>query len=156
EEKGKIEFSHNPFCMPQGGLEALETKDPLDIVAYQYDIVCNGLELCSGGIRNHLPEIMIKAFTLAGYGYEQVKEKFSGMLNAFQYGAPPHGGAAPGIDRIVMLLADEPNLREVVAFPMTQRAEDLLVGAPAEATPEQLKELHIRHVLPPTRIDNKL
>lgn len=156
EEKGKIEFSHNPFCMPQGGLEALETKDPLDIIAYQYDIVCNGLELCSGGIRNHLPEIMIKAFTLAGYGYEQVEQKFSGMLNAFRYGAPPHGGAAPGIDRIVMLLADEPNLREVVAFPMTQRAEDLLVGAPAEATPEQLKELHIRHVLPPTKIDNKL
>lgn len=155
EDKGKIEFSHNPFCMPQGGLEALETKDPLDIIAYQYDIVCNGLELCSGGIRNHLPEIMIKAFTLAGYGHEQVEQKFSGMLNAFRYGAPPHGGAAPGIDRIVMLLADEPNLREVVAFPMTQRAEDLLVGAPAEATPEQLKELHIRHVLPPTKIESK-
>lgn len=151
EDKGKIEFSHNPFCMPQGGLEALETKDPLDIIAYQYDIVCNGLELCSGGIRNHLPEIMIKAFTLAGYGHEQVEQKFSGMLNAFRYGAPPHGGAAPGIDRIVMLLADEPNLREVVAFPMTQRAEDLLVGAPAEATPEQLRELHMRHVLPPTK-----
>jgi aspartyl-tRNA synthetase len=151
EEKGKIEFSHNPFCMPQGGLEALETMDPLDIIAYQYDIVCNGLELCSGGIRNHLPEIMIKAFTLADYTQEEVEKQFSGMLNAFRYGAPPHGGAAPGIDRIVMLLADEPNLREVVAFPMTQRAEDLLVGAPAEATPEQLKELHLRHVLPPTK-----
>jgi len=151
EDTGKIEFSHNPFCMPQGGLEALETQNPLDIIAYQYDIVCNGSELCSGGIRNHLPEIMIKAFTLAGYTPEEVETQFAGMLNAFRYGAPPHGGAAPGIDRIVMLLADEPNLREVVAFPMTQKAEDLLVGAPAPASPQQLKDLHIRVVTPPTK-----
>lgn len=146
EEKKKIDFSHNPFCMPVGGLEALETKDPLDIIAYQYDIVCNGSELCSGGIRNHLPELMLKAFTLAGYTKEEVETQFSGMLNAFRYGAPPHGGAAPGIDRIVMLLADEPNLREVVAFPMNQKAEDLLVGAPAPVSAAQLKELHIRIV----------
>ena len=151
EEKGKIEFSHNPFCMPKGGLEALETQDPLSIIAYQYDIVCNGSELCSGGIRNHLPEVMIKAFTLAGYTQEQVEAKFSGMLNAFRYGAPPHGGAAPGIDRIVMLLADEPNLREVVAFPMTQKAEDLLVGAPASVNPDLIKDLHIRIIPPPQK-----
>ena len=132
--------------MPVGGLEALETKDPLDIIAYQYDIVCNGSELCSGGIRNHLPELMLKAFTLAGYTKEEVENQFSGMLNAFRYGAPPQGGAAPGIDRIVMLLADEPNLREVVAFPMNQKAEDLLVGAPAPVSAAQLKELHIRIV----------
>ncbi len=148
EEKKKIAFSHNPFCMPQGGLEALETQDPLDIKAYQYDIVCNGYELCSGGIRNHLPEIMIKAFTIADYTQVEVESQFSGMLNAFRYGAPPHGGAAPGIDRIVMLLADEPNLREVVAFPMNQKAEDLLVGAPAPAMEHQLKDLHIKVVLP--------
>lgn len=148
EEKGKIEFSHNPFSMPQGGLEALETQDPLTILAYQYDIVCNGSELCSGGIRNHLPEVMIKAFTIAGYTQEEVETQFSGMLDAFRYGAPPHGGAAPGIDRIVMLLADEPNLREVVAFPMNQKAEDLLMGAPAEVRSEQLKDLHIRVVMP--------
>ncbi len=148
EEKGKIEFSHNPFSMPQGGLEALETQDPLSILGYQYDIVCNGLELCSGAIRNHLPEVMIKAFTIADYTQEEVESQFAGMLSAFRFGAPPHGGAAPGIDRIVMLLADEPNLREIVAFPMTQKAEDLLVGAPAEVRPEQLKDLHIRVVLP--------
>lgn len=148
EDLKKIEFSHNPFSMPQGGLEALETQDPLEIKGYQYDIVCNGSELCSGAIRNHLPEVMIKAFTLAGYTAEEVETQFSGMLSAFRFGAPPHGGAAPGIDRIVMLLADEPNLREIVAFPMTQRAEDLLVGAPAEVRPEQLKDLHIKVVLP--------
>mgnify|MGYP001263642076 CR=1 FL=1 len=149
EDTRKIEFSHNPFCMPKGGLEALETQDPLSITAYLYDIVCNGYELCSGAIRNHLPEAMIKAFAIAGYTEEEVETQFSGMLNSFRYGAPPHGGAAPGIDRIVMLLADEPNLREVVAFPMNQKAEDLLVGAPAPARPEQLKELHLRVVVPP-------
>ncbi len=151
EEKKQIEFSHNPFSMPQGGLKVLETQDPLSILAYQYDIVCNGLELCSGGIRNHLPEVMIKAFTIAGYTREEVETQFAGMLSAFRYGAPPHGGAAPGIDRIVMLLADEPNLREVVAFPMTQKAEDLLVGAPTSIRPEQLQELHLRVVMPPPK-----
>jgi aspartyl-tRNA synthetase len=148
EDTKKIDFSHNPFSMPQGGLEALETQDPLTIKGYQYDIVCNGSELCSGAIRNHLPEVMLKAFTIAGYTAEEVETQFAGMLNAFRYGAPPHGGAAPGIDRIVMLLADEPNLREIVAFPMTQKAEDLLVGAPAEVRPEQLQDLHIRVVMP--------
>jgi aspartyl-tRNA synthetase len=151
EDKGKVDFSHNPFSMPQGGLEALENQDPLTIKAYQYDIVCNGSELCSGGIRNHIPEVMIKAFTLAGYTQEEVETEFAGMLRAFRYGAPPHGGAAPGIDRIVMLLADEPNLREVVAFPMNQKAEDLLVGAPAPVREQQLKDLHIRVVMPPAK-----
>ncbi|NQV98667.1 MAG: aspartate--tRNA ligase [Rhodospirillales bacterium] len=148
EETGKIEFSHNPFSMPQGGLEALETMDPLDILAYQYDIVCNGIELSSGAIRNHRPEIMIKAFGMAGYGPEVVEEKFGGMLRAFRYGAPPHGGSAPGIDRMVMLLADEPNIREVIAFPMNQRAEDLLMGAPGVADERHLKELHLKLNLP--------
>jgi aspartyl-tRNA synthetase len=152
EETGKIDFSHNPFSMPQGGLEALETQDPLTITAYQYDIVCNGLELCSGGIRNHMPEIMIKAFTMAGYTEEEVETEFAGMLSAFRFGAPPHGGAAPGIDRIVMLLAEEPNLREIVAFPMTQKAEDLLMGAPAIVRPEQLRDLHIKIVMPPEKV----
>ncbi len=151
EEKGQIGFSHNPFSMPQGGLKALETQDPLTITAYQYDIVCNGLELCSGAIRNHLPEIMIKAFTMAGYTKQEVETEFGGMLRAFTYGAPPHGGAAPGIERIVMLLADEPNIREVVAFPMNQKAEDLLVGAPSNVRPEQLRDLHIKIVLPPEK-----
>jgi len=146
EENKKIDFSHNPFSMPQGEMEALETKDPLDILAYQYDIVCNGVELSSGAIRNHRPEIMYKAFEIAGYTQEQVEENFSGMLNAFKFGAPPHGGSAPGIDRIVMLLADEPNIREVVLFPMNQKAEDLMMGAPSQVSLKQLRELNIRVV----------
>jgi aspartyl-tRNA synthetase len=149
EETGKIDFSHNPFSMPQGGLEALETKDPLTIKAYQYDIVCNGVELSSGAIRNHLPEIMYKAFGIAGYRREDVEARFGGMLNAFKYGAPPHGGSAPGIDRIVMLLAGETNIREVIAFPMNQQAQDLLMQAPSEVPPERLRELHIKLDLPP-------
>ena len=148
EVSGKIEFSHNPFSMPQGGMDSLENKNPLDILAYQYDIVCNGVELSSGAIRNHLPEVMLKAFSIAGYAQEEVEEKFSGMLNAFRYGAPPHGGFAPGIDRIVMLIADEPNIREVILFPMNQRAEDLMMNAPSEVGAEQLKELHIKSALP--------
>ena len=148
EDDKKVDFSHNPFSMPQGGLEALETKDPLDILAYQYDIVCNGVELSSGAIRNHRPDVMKKAFEIAGYPEEVLLEKFGGMYRAFQYGAPPHGGIAPGVDRIVMLLCNEPNIREVVLFPMNQQAEDLLMGAPSEATPKQLRELHIRLNLP--------
>ncbi|HUH83314.1 MAG TPA: aspartate--tRNA ligase [Stellaceae bacterium] len=148
-ETGKVAFSHNPFSMPQGGLEVLETEDPLAIKAYQYDIVCNGVELSSGAIRNHRPDIMYKAFAIAGYGAAEVEARFGGMLNAFKFGAPPHGGSAPGIDRIVMLLADTPNIREVVAFPMNQQAQDLLMQAPAEVPPERLRELHIRVVPPP-------
>ena len=140
----KIDFSHNPFSMPQGGLEALETKDPLEIKAFQYDIVCNGVELSSGAIRNHLPEVMIKAFEIAGYKKEEVEARFSGLLNAFRYGAPPHGGSAPGIDRIVMLIADEPNIREVTMFPMNQQAQDLMMGAPAPVPGERLVELGLR------------
>jgi aspartyl-tRNA synthetase len=151
EETGQIEFSHNPFSMPQGGLAALEQQDPLEITAHQYDIVCNGIELASGAIRNHRPDIMYKAFAIAGYSAEEVEMRFAGMLNAFKYGAPPHGGMAPGIDRIVMLLADTPNLREIVAFPMNQQAQDLLMHAPAPVPPERLKELHIRLDLPPAR-----
>ena len=149
EATGQIEFSHNPFSMPRGGLAALEQQDPLEITAYQYDIVCNGVELSSGAIRNHRPDIMYKAFALAGYSASEVEARFAGMLNAFKYGAPPHGGSAPGIDRIVMLLADTPNIREVVAFPMNQQAQDLLMQAPAPVPPERLKELHIRLDLPP-------
>ena len=149
EETGEIEFSHNPFSMPQGGLEALETQDPLTIKAWQYDIVCNGVELSSGAIRNHLPDVMVKAFEIAGYGREEVEARFGGLFNAFRFGAPPHGGSAPGIDRIVMLLADEPNIREVILFPMNQRAEDLMMNAPAEVPPERLKELHLKPALPP-------
>jgi aspartyl-tRNA synthetase len=149
EETGQIEFSHNPFSMPQGGLAALEEHDPLDIVAYQYDIVCNGVELSSGAIRNHRPDIMYKAFAIAGYSAAEVEARFGGILNAFKYGAPPHGGSAPGIDRIVMLLADTPNIREVVAFPMNQQAQDLLLQAPAPVPPERLRELHLR-VVPPS------
>jgi aspartyl-tRNA synthetase len=148
EETKKVDFSHNPFSMPQGELEALETKDPLDILAYQYDIVCNGVELSSGAIRNHRPDIMYKAFEIAGYSQEDVDTNFAGMINAFKFGAPPHGGSAPGIDRIVMLLADEPNIREVVLFPMNQRAEDLMMNAPSEVSAKQLRELNIR-IVPP-------
>ncbi len=144
DEEKKVDFSHNPFSMPQGELEALETKSPLDILAYQYDIVCNGYELCSGAIRNHKPEIMLKAFEIAGYGADVVEEQFGGMLNAFRYGAPPHGGLAPGIDRIVMLLAGQTAIREVIAFPLNQQGQDLLMSAPSEVSEKQLKELHIR------------
>jgi len=150
-DTGKIEFSHNPFSMPQGGLEALETKDPLDVLAFQYDIVCNGVELSSGAIRNHRPDIMIKAFQIAGYSQDDLEQRFGGMLAALRFGAPPHGGSAPGIDRIVMLIADEPNIREVIAFPMTQRAEDLMMQAPAEVPPERWRELHLRPALPPAK-----
>jgi aspartyl-tRNA synthetase len=146
EDAKKVDFSHNPFSMPQGGLEALESKDPLDILAWQYDIVCNGVELSSGAIRNHRPDIMYKAFEIAGYTREEVDTNFPGMIGAFKFGAPPHGGSAPGIDRNVMLLADEPNIREVIVFPMNQKAEDLLMNAPAEVTAKQLKELSIRIV----------
>jgi aspartyl-tRNA synthetase len=148
EDTKRIEFSHNPFSMPQGGLEALERSDPLTIKAYQYDIVCNGVELSSGAIRNHRPDIMYKAFAIAGYGREEVEARFGGMLNAFKYGAPPHGGSAPGIDRIVMLLAGETNIREVIAFPMNQQAQDLLMQAPGPVPPERLKEVHIKLDLP--------
>lgn len=143
-EDGKVAFSHNPFSMPQGGLQDLLEKDPLDIKAWQYDIVCNGYELSSGAIRNHSPEIMYKAFEIAGYTQEEVDEKFRAMIKAFKYGAPPHGGIAPGIDRIVMLIADEPNIREVITFPMNQRAQDLMMNAPQEVSEAQLKDVHIR------------
>ena len=144
ENTGKIEFSHNPFSMPQGGMEALLNENPLDILAYQYDLVCNGIELSSGAIRNHVPEIMYKAFEIAGHKFEAVDNKFPAMINAFKFGAPPHGGIAPGIDRIVMLLADEPNIREVILFPMTGKAEDLMMNAPNEINDLQLKELGIK------------
>ena len=147
---GLIEFSHNPFSMPQGGIEALEKLDPEDILAYQYDIVCNGIELSSGAIRNHRPEIMYKAFEIAGYSREDVEVQFPGMLNALKYGAPPHGGSAPGIDRIVMLLAEEPNIREVILFPMNQQAQDLMMNAPAIVEDQRLKELFLRKLTPPS------
>ncbi|MCW8307849.1 aspartate--tRNA ligase [Acidiphilium sp. PA] len=143
EDTKQIAFSHNPFSMPQGGLEALNTRDPLTIKAFQYDIVVNGVELCSGAIRNHKPEIMLRAFEIAGYGPEIVEAQFGGMLNAFRYGAPPHGGAAPGIDRMVMLLADEPNLREVITFPLNQQGQDLMMGAPAPVDATRLRELSL-------------
>ena len=151
EETGRIDFSHNPFSMPQGGIEALDRPDPLEILAHQYDIVCNGVELASGAIRNHRPDIMVKAFEIAGYSATDVETRFGGMLRAFRYGAPPHGGLAPGIDRIVMLLADTPNIREVILFPMNGQARDLMMGAPAPVAPERLKELHIRLDLPPPK-----
>jgi aspartyl-tRNA synthetase len=151
EDEKKVDFSHNPFSMPQGEMEALETKDPLDILAYQYDIVCNGVELSSGAIRNHRPDIMLKAFEIAGYGAEVVEDKFGGMLNAFRFGAPPHGGIAPGVDRIVMLLAGAQNIREVIAFPLNQQARDLLMNAPSPVMERQLKELHLR-VAPPIKV----
>jgi aspartyl-tRNA synthetase len=147
DETGGYEFEHNPFSMPQGGLDAL-AGDPLKVHAYQYDLACNGYELVSGGIRNHKPEIMFKAFEVAGYGEDEVRKRFGGMVNAFQYGAPPHGGCAAGIDRIVMLLADEQNIREVILFPMNQRAEDVMMGAPSEPTNEQLRDLRLRVVMP--------
>jgi aspartyl-tRNA synthetase len=148
EDEKKVDFSHNPFSMPQGGLDALNGQDPLTINAFQYDVACNGYELASGGIRNHKPEAMVKAFEIAGYGRETVEERFGGMFRAFHYGAPPHGGMAAGVDRIIMLLAGEQNLREVALFPMNQRAEDLLMGAPSDASTRQLRELHIRLNLP--------
>ena len=154
EDDKKIDFSHNPFSMPNFDHAAFLALDPgdketiLGMTAFQYDIVCNGIELSSGAIRNHKPEVMIKAFELAGYARNEVEEKFGGMLNAFRYGAPPHGGTAPGIDRMVMLLAGEENLREITMFPMNQRAEDLMMGAPSEVTPKQLRELNIRVVMP--------
>jgi aspartyl-tRNA synthetase len=143
EETAKIEFSHHPFSMPQGGLEVLNSQDPLTIKAFQYDIVCNGVELSSGAIRNHKPEIMYRAFEIAGYGADVVEKQFGAMLNAFKFGAPPHGGLAPGIDRIIMLLADEPNIREVIPFPMNGKAQDLMMAAPANVSPRQLKELNL-------------
>ena len=143
-DEGKIDFCHNPFSMPQGGLEALNTKEPLDIMAYQYDIVCNGIELSSGAVRNHDPEIMIKAFEIAGYTKDVIEEKFPALFNAFHYGAPPHAGIAPGVDRIIMMLRDEKNIRDVIAFPMNSKAEDLLMGAPAHVTDKQLEDVHIK------------
>ena len=143
ENTKKINFSHNPFSMPQGELKNLDISNPLEIKAYQYDIVCNGVELSSGAIRNHIPELMYKLFSIAGYSKEEVDKKFSGMINALSYGAPPHGGIAPGIDRIIMLLAGEKNIREITMFPMNQNAQDLMMNAPSEVSEEQLKELNL-------------
>jgi aspartyl-tRNA synthetase len=144
EETGKIDFTHNPFSMPQGGMDALMNKDPLDIFAYQYDIVCNGVELSSGAVRNHNPEIMRKAFEIAGYGEEDVKAKFGALYTAFSYGAPPHAGMAPGVDRMIMLIAEEDTIRDVIAFPLNGNAQDLMMGAPGEVTEQQLREVHIK------------
>ncbi|MBQ2152674.1 MAG: Asp-tRNA(Asn)/Glu-tRNA(Gln) amidotransferase GatCAB subunit C, partial [Clostridia bacterium] len=144
EDSGNIIFTHNPFSMPQGGLEALNTMDPVDILAYQYDIVCNGVELSSGAVRNHDIDIMVKAFDIAGYSEEQLKAKFSALYNAFKYGAPPHAGMAPGVDRMIMLLTGEENIREIIAFPMNSNAQDLLLGSPGEVTEQQLREVHIK------------
>jgi aspartyl-tRNA synthetase len=148
EETNTIDFSHNPFSMPQGGLDALNNKNPLDIFAYQYDIVCNGIELSSGAVRNHDPETMVRAFAIAGYDESVIEEKFSALYNAFKFGAPPHAGIAPGVDRMVMLLADEPNIREIIAFPMNKNAQDLLMGAPSNVTEKQLREANIAIVYP--------
>ena len=148
DDTGKIDFSHNPFSMPQGGMDALLNQDPLTIKAFQYDIVCNGIELSSGAIRNHLPEVMYKAFEIVGYSQDDVEKRFGGLLSAFKFGAPPHGGSAPGVDRIVMLLADEPNIREVIAFPMNQQAQDLMMGAPSIVEKDRLKDLSIEVRLP--------
>ncbi|HPN85188.1 MAG TPA: aspartate--tRNA ligase, partial [Victivallales bacterium] len=155
KETGKISFSHNPFSMPQGGMDALLTKNPLEISAWQYDIVCNGVELSSGAIRNHRPDVMYKAFEMAGYSKEQVDHKFGGMINAFRYGAPPHGGIAPGIDRMVMLISEEPNIREVIAFPFNQQAQDLMMNAPSEVELKQLRELHISIKMPEKKTAEK-
>lgn len=144
DERGNIAFNHNPFSMPQGGMEALTTKNPLDILAYQYDIVCNGIELSSGAVRNHDPEIMIKAFELAGYSKEHIEEKFPALFNAFQFGAPPHTGIAPGVDRMIMLLTESETIRDVIAFPMNSKAQDLMMGAPGNVTKEQLRDVHIK------------
>jgi aspartyl-tRNA synthetase len=144
EDTGAVEFTHNPFSMPQGEMEALESKDPLEILAYQYDIVCNGVELSSGAVRNHRPDIMARAFEIAGYKKEEVESKFSALWGAFHYGAPPHAGMAPGLDRIVMLLTGQENIREIIAFPMNSNAQDLLLGAPGEVTELQLREAHIK------------
>ena len=146
EKTNKIAFSHNPFSMPQGDIDKIDFKDPLNILAYQYDIVCNGIELSSGAIRNHVPELMYKLFKIAGYSKEEVDNKFSGMINALSYGAPPHGGIAPGIDRIIMLLAGEKNIREVTMFPLNQNAQDLMMNAPSVVSEKQLKELNIKLV----------
>ena len=144
DDEGNTIFSHNPFSMPQGGLQSLNEKNPLDIYAYQYDLVCNGIELSSGAVRNHDPEIMIKAFEIAGYTREHIEKKFPALFNAFHFGAPPHAGIAPGVDRMIMLIADEINIREVIAFPMNSKAQDLLMGAPGEVSEKQLKDVHIK------------
>jgi aspartyl-tRNA synthetase len=144
KETGKIDFSHNPFSMPQGGLEALKTKQPLDILAYQYDIVVNGIELSSGAVRNHDPEIMTEAFKIAGYTEQELQVKFGALYTAFKFGAPPHAGIAPGVDRMIMLLLDEPSIREIIAFPMNKKAQDLMMGAPGFVTEKQLREVHIK------------
>lgn len=144
EESGQLEFCHNPFSMPQGGMQALENENPLDILAYQFDLVCNGIELSSGAVRNHDPEIMVKAFELVGLGEEDVKEKFPALYHAFCYGAPPHAGIAPGIDRMLMLIRGEESIREVIAFPMNKSAQDIMMGAPAEVDQTQLEEVHIQ------------
>ncbi len=143
-DEGSIDFNHNPFSMPQGGMDALENKDPLEILAYQYDVVCNGYEMASGAVRNHDPELMVKAFEIAGYTEEDVKTKFGALYNAFQYGTPPHAGAAPGLDRMVMLISDSQNIREVIAFPKNKKARDVLMGAPSKVSMEQLKDVHIK------------